>query len=108
MSLGPQRGRGLLVTMWRLALARQQLLLVAVTMVLLDASALSAVIGALSSAGSFSEFSRAIYDESRTLVDALGRATGGNGACAAAVLLYVAARPWPLAWLRAAYIRGLC
>jgi hypothetical protein len=92
--------------MWRLALARQQLLLVAVAMVLLDASALSAVIGALSRAGSFSEFSRAIYDESRTLADALGRATG-NGACAAAVLLYVAARPWPLAWLRAAYIRGL-
>jgi len=108
MSLGPQGGRGLLATMWRLALARQQLLLVAVTMVLLDASALSAVIGALSRAGSFSEFSRAIYDESRTLADALGRATGGNGACAAAVLLYVAARPWPLAWLRAAYIRGLC
>ena len=107
MSLGPQGGRGLLATMWRLALARQQLLLVAVAMVLLDASALSAVIGALSRAGSFSEFSRAIYDESRTLADALGRATG-NGACAAAVLLYVAARPWPLAWLRAAYIRGLC
>jgi hypothetical protein len=106
MSLGPQGGRGLLATMWRLALARQQLLLVAVAMVLLDASALSAVIGALSRAGSFSEFSRAIYDESRTLADALGRATG-NGACAAAVLLYVAARPWPLAWLRAAYIRGL-
>jgi len=106
MSLGPQGGRGLLATMWRLALARQQLLLVAVAMVLLDASALSAVIRALSRAGSFSEFSRAIYDESRTLADALGRATG-NGACAAAVLLYVAARPWPLAWLRAAYIRGL-
>ena len=106
MSLGPQGGRGLLATMWRLALARQQLLLVAVAMVLRDASALSAVIGALSRAGSFSEFSRAIYDESRTLADALGRATG-NGACAAAVLLYVAARPWPLAWLRAAYIRGL-
>ena len=106
MSLGPQGGRGLLATMWRLALARQQLLLVAVAMVLLDVSALSAVIGALSRAGSFSEFSRAIYDESRTLADALGRATG-NGACAAAVLLYVAARPWPLAWLRAAYIRGL-
>jgi len=107
MSLGPQGGRGLLATMWRLALARQQLLLVAVAMVLLDASALSAAIGALSRAGSFSDYSRAIYDESRTLADALGRATGGNGACAAAVLLYVAARPWPLAWLRASYIRGL-
>ena len=94
--------------MWRLALARQQLVLVAVAMVLLDASALSAVIGALSQADTFSDFSRAIYDESRTLADALGRASGGNGACAAAVLLYVAARPWPLAWLRASYIRGLC
>jgi hypothetical protein len=108
MSLGPQGGRGLLATMWRLALARQQLLLVAVAMVLLDASALSAVIGALSRADTFSDFSRAIYDESRTLADALGRATGGNGACAAAIALYVVARPWPLAWLRAAYIRGLC
>lgn len=93
--------------MWRLALARQQLLLVAVAMVLLDAAALSAVIGALSRAGTFAGFSRAIYDESRTLADAFGRATGGDAACAAAVLLYVAARPWPLAWLRASYIRGL-
>jgi hypothetical protein len=107
MSLGPQGGRGLLATMWRLALARQQLLLVAVAMVLLDASALSAVIGALSRFDSFSAYSRAIYDESRTLADALGKAGGGNGACAAAVVLYVAARPWPLAWLRASYIRGL-
>jgi hypothetical protein len=93
--------------MWRLALARQQLLLVAVAMVLLDASALSAVIGALGQADTFSDYARAVYDESRTLADALGRATGGNLACAAAVLLYVAARPWPLAWLRASYIRGL-
>jgi hypothetical protein len=107
MSLGPQGGRGLLATMWRLALARQQLLLVAVAMVLLDASALSAVIGALGRTGAFGEYARAVYDESRTLADAFGRATGGNGACAAAVLLYVAARPWPLAWLRASYIRGL-
>jgi hypothetical protein len=107
MSLGPQGGRGLLATMWRLALARQQLLLVAVAMVLLDASALSAVIGALSRAHTFSDFSRAVYDESRTLADAFGRATGGSGACAAALVLYVAARPWPLAWLRASYIRGL-
>ena len=53
MSLGPQGGRGLLVTMWRLALARQQLLLVAVAMVLLDASALLAVIGALGRADTF-------------------------------------------------------
>ncbi|MDX6629672.1 MAG: hypothetical protein QOH00_1918 [Gaiellales bacterium] len=107
MSLGPQGGRGLLATMWRLALARQQLVLVAVAMVLLDASALSAVIGALARAGTFSEFSHAIYDETRTLADAFGRATGGDAACAAAVLLYVAARPWPLAWLRASYIGGL-
>jgi hypothetical protein len=108
MSLGPQGGRSLLATMWRLALARQQLLLVAVAMVLLDASALSAVIGALSRANSFSGFSRAIYDESRTLADAFGRAAGGSGACAAAVALYVLVRPWPLGWLRASYIRGLC
>jgi hypothetical protein len=107
MSLGPQGGRGLLATMWRLALARQQLLLVAVAMVLLDASALSAVIGALGRTDTFADYSRAIYDESRTLADALGRAGGGNWACAAAILLYVAARPWPLAWLRASYIRGL-
>jgi hypothetical protein len=108
MSLGPQGGRGLLATMWRLALARQQLLLVAVAMVLLDASALSAVIGALAQTNSFSEYARAVYDESRTLADAFGRATGGNAACAAALLLYLAARPWPLAWLRASYIKGLC
>ncbi|HET6172815.1 MAG TPA: hypothetical protein VFD90_09420 [Gaiellales bacterium] len=107
MSLGPQGGRGLLATMWRLALARQQLLLVAVALVLLDASALSAVIGALAQTNSFGDFARAIYDESRTLADALGRASGGNGACAVAIVVYVFARPWPLAWLRAAYIRGL-
>src|SRR5260221_6570149 len=105
MSLGPQGGRGLLATMWRLALARQQLLLVAVAMVLLDASALAAVIGALSRAGSFAEVSRAIYDESRTLADALGRATGGHGACAAVLVLYVVARPRTPALLRGCYIR---
>jgi hypothetical protein len=107
MSLGPQGGRGLLVTMWRLALARQQLLLVAVAMVLLDASALLAVIGALSRAGTFGDFSSAVYDETRTLADALGRAFGGSGASAAAIVLYVVVRPWPVSWLRAAYIRGL-
>jgi len=107
MSLGPQRGRGLLVTMWRLALARQQLLLVAVAMVLLDASALLAVIGALGRADTFAGVASAIYDEPRTLADALGRALGGSGASAAAVVLYVAVLPWPLSWLRAAYIRGL-
>jgi hypothetical protein len=108
MSLGPQGGRGLLATMWRLALARQQLLLVAVAMVLLDASALCAAIGALGRTDTFSDFARAVFDEPRTLADAFGRATGGNAACAAAVVLYVAALPWPLAWLRASYIRGLC
>jgi hypothetical protein len=107
MSLGPQGGRGLLVTMWRLALARQQLVLVAVGMVLLDASALSAVIGALSRAGTFAGFSNAIYDETRTLADALGRALGGGGAPAAALVLYIFVRPWPLSWLRASYIGGL-
>ena len=107
MSLGPQRGRGLLATMWRLALARQQLLLVAVAMVLLDASALLAVIGALGRADTFASVASAIYDEPRTLADALGRAFGGSGACAAAVVLYVAVLPWPLSWLRASYIRGL-
>jgi hypothetical protein len=107
MSLGPQGGRSLLATMWRLAVARQQLLLVALGMVLLDASALSAVIGALKQASTFDRFASAIFDESRTLADALDRAVGGNAACAAAVLLYVVARPWPLAWIRASYIRAL-
>ena len=40
MSLGRQGGGGLLATMWRLALARQQLVLIAVALVALDASAL--------------------------------------------------------------------
>lgn len=107
MSLGPQGGRGLLATMWRLAVARQQLLLVALGMVLLDASAVAASIGALKQGGTFASFSSAIFDETRTLADALDRAVGGNGACAAAVLLYVVARPWPIAWIRASYIRAL-
>jgi hypothetical protein len=107
MSLGPQGGRGLLATMWRLAIARQQLLLVAFAMVLLDASAVAPSIGALSRADTFASFSSAIFDESRTLADALDRAAGGNGACAVAVAVYVLARPWPLAWLRASYIRAL-
>jgi hypothetical protein len=107
MSLGPQGGRSLLATMWRLAVARQQLLLVALGMVLLDASALSASIGALKQASTFDSFASDVFDESRTLADALDRAVGGNGACIAAVLLYVVARPWPLAWIRASYIRGL-
>lgn len=93
--------------MWRLALARQQLFLVAIAMVLLDASALSAAIGALKRADTFANFSRAIFDESLTLADALDRAASGSGACAAAIVLYVLARPWPLAWLRASYIRAL-
>jgi hypothetical protein len=93
--------------MWRLAVARQQLLLVALGMVLLDASALSAVIGALRRMHTFDSFASAVYDESRTLADALDRAVGGNAACALAVLLYVVARPWPLAWIRASYIRAL-
>jgi hypothetical protein len=107
MSLGPQRGRGLLATMWRLAVARQQLLLVALAMVLLDGSAVAAAIGALEQADTFASFSSAIFDESRTLADALDRAVGGNAACAVAVAVYVLARPWPLAWLRASYIRAL-
>jgi hypothetical protein len=107
MSLGPQGGRGLLATMWRLAIARQQLLLVALAMVLLDGSAVAASIGALSRADTFASFSSALFDESRTLADALDRAAGGNGACAVAVAVYVLARPWPLAWLRASYIRAL-
>src|ERR1700712_5171020 len=107
MSLGPQGGRSLLATMWRLAVARQQLLLVALGMVLLDASALSAVIGALRQMHTFDSFASDVYDESRTLADALDRAVGGNGACALAVLLYVVVRPWPLAWIRASYIRAL-
>jgi hypothetical protein len=107
MSLGPQGGRSLLATMWRLAVARQQLLLIALGMVLLDASALSAVIGALDRTRTFHGFASAVFDESRTLADALDRALGGDGACAAAVLVYVVARPWPLAWIRASYIRAL-
>jgi hypothetical protein len=107
MSLGPQGGRGLLATMWRLAIARQQLLLVALAMVVLDGSAVAASIGALERAGTFASFSSALFDETRTLADALDRALGGNGACAVAVALYVIARPWPLAWLRASYIRAL-
>jgi hypothetical protein len=75
--------------------------------VLLDASALSAAIGALKQMRTFDSFASAVYDESRTLADALDRAVGGNGACALAVLLYVVARPWPLAWIRASYIRAL-
>jgi hypothetical protein len=107
MSLGPQGGRSLLATMWRLAIARQQLLLVALGMVLLDGSAVAAAIGALEQAGTFASFASAIYDEPRTVADALDRAVGGNLACAAAVVLYVLVRPWPLAWIRAAYIRAL-
>jgi hypothetical protein len=107
MSLGPQGGRGLLATMWRLAIARQQLLLVALGMVLLDASALAASIGALRKASTFASFSSALFDESRTLADALDRGLGGNAACALAVALYVLARPWPMAWIRASYIRAL-
>ncbi|HEY3614303.1 MAG TPA: hypothetical protein VGK92_11385 [Gaiellales bacterium] len=107
MSLGPQGGRSLLAAMWRLAVARQQLLLVALGMVLLDASALSAAIGALKQMRTFDGFASAVYDESRTLADALDHAAGGNLACALAVVLYVGARPWPLAWIRAAYIRSL-
>jgi hypothetical protein len=107
MSLGPQGGRSLLAAMWRLAVARQQLLLIALGMVLLDASALSAAIGALRQMHTFAAFASAVYDESRTLADALDRAVGGNGACALAVLLYIVARPWPMAWIRASYIRSL-
>jgi hypothetical protein len=108
MSLGPQGGRGLLATMWRLAVARQQLVLVALAMVLLDGAAASASIGALGRAHTFASFSSAIFDESRTLADALGGALGGNATCAAAVVLYVFVRPVPAAWIRATYIRALC
>src|SRR5664279_5015363 len=107
MSLGPQGGRSLLAMMWRLAHARQQLLLVALGMVLLDTSALSAVIGALRQMATFDSYSSDVFDETRTLADALDRAAGGNGACIAAVALYVLVRPWPLAWVRASYIRAL-
>jgi hypothetical protein len=107
MSLGPQGGRSLLATMWRLAVARQQLLLVALVLVLIDGSAVAAAIGALERAGTFASFSNALFDEARTLADALDRAVGGDGACAAAVALYVLVRPWPMAWIRASYIRAL-
>jgi hypothetical protein len=107
MSLGPQGGRGLLATMWRLALARQQLVLIAVLLVALDASALLAVIGALKQADTFADFGRALFDESRTLADALDRVFDGSGASAAALVLYVFVRPWPMSWLRASYIKAL-
>ena len=107
MSLGPQGGRSLLATMWRLAIARQQLLLVALALVLIDASAVAAAIGALEQTDTFANFASAIFDESRTLADALDRAVGGDWACAAAVVLYVFVRPWPMAWIRASYIRAL-
>ena len=108
MSLGPQGGRGLLVTMWRLALARQQLLLVAVAMVLLDASALLAVIGALWPRRYLRAISRARSTtrraRSRTLSAArsVAAARAPPPSCCTCVV-----RPWPLSWLRAAYIRGL-
>ena len=51
MSLGPQGGRGLLATMWRLAHARQQLLLVAVGMVLLDAYSVNSLTAKGSASG---------------------------------------------------------
>ena len=107
MSLGPQGGRSLLATMWRLAVARQYLLLVVFAMVALDASAVAASIGALERAGTFGSFANALFEESLTLADALDSAVGGSGASAVAVLVYVAARPWPLAWLRASYVRAL-
>ena len=107
MSLGPQGGRSLLATMWRLAIARQQLLLVALALVLIDASAVAAAIGALGQTDTFANFASAIFDESRTLADALDRTVGGDWACATAVALYVFVRPWPLAWIRASYIRAL-
>jgi hypothetical protein len=107
MSLGPQGGRSLLAMMWRLAHARQQLLLVALGMVLLDTSALSAVIGALRQISTFAAFASDVFDEPRTLADGLDRAVGGNGACIVAVAIYVLVRPWPLAWVRASYIRAL-
>ena len=109
MSLGPQGGRGLLATMWRLALARQQLLLVAVAMVLLDASALLGRDRRARPRRYVRRLLAARSTTSRARSPTLwaGR-FGGSGACAAAVVLYVAVRPWPLAWLRASYIRGLC
>jgi hypothetical protein len=107
MSLGPQGGRGLLATMWRLAIARQQLLLVALAMVLLEGSAVAAAIGALERADTFASFASAFFEETKTLADALDRAAGGDAACAVAIAVYVLARPWPLAWLRASYIRAL-
>ena len=65
------------------------------------------MIGALKQTNMFADFSRAVFDESRTLADALDRAFGGSGASAAAIILYVLVRPWPLAWLRASYIKAL-
>jgi hypothetical protein len=93
--------------MWRLAVARQQLLLVALGLVLLDASAVAASIGALRQGDTFASFANALFEDTRTLADALDRAAGGNGASIVAVLVYVIVRPWPQAWIRASYIKAL-
>jgi hypothetical protein len=93
--------------MWRLAVLRQHLVLVTVGLVVLDASAAAAAIGALHRADTFARFSSALFEETRTLADALDRGVHGSGACLAAVVLYAAVRPWPVAWLRAAYVRAL-
>ena len=93
--------------MWRLAVARQQLLLVALGMVLLDASAVAASVGALRQGDTFASFANGLFDDTRTLADALDRASGGNGASIVAILVYVAVRPWPQAWIRASYIKAL-
>src|SRR4029077_9237382 len=42
-----------------------------------------------------------------TLADALDRVFHGAGASAAALVLYVFVRPWPMSWLRASYIKAL-
>ena len=93
--------------MWRLAIARQQLLLVVLAMVLLDGSAAAAVVAALDQAGTFASFADGIFHEARSVADALDLARGGDVPGAIALAVYVLVRPWPLAWLRASYIRAL-
>jgi hypothetical protein len=107
MSFGAQGGRGLLATMWRLAVARQLLLLVILAMVLLDASAVAAVVSVLDGTGTFASFADGLFHESRSVADGLDLASGGDAPSAVALAAYVLVRPWPMAWLRASYIRAL-
>ena len=107
MSLGPQGGRSLLATMWRLAIARQQLLLVALAWCC-STPRRSRPPSARSSRPTRSRASRARSSTSRARSRTRSTApSAATGRASAAVALYVLVRPWPLAWIRASYIRAL-